>query len=660
MSNGYLVAAEADLADAHEIGAGFGLEVVDSADFDTAEAVAAALAGAPNVGLILSVAAGQSAGYVGLLQILAQHLPRAQLILVEPGAGAAFAFLPSDWPRMSLADARERARLFAQQAKPAAPPQEPERAHPLPPIEPEPVEAEKKEEDVIEAAPEPVDEPIEPEIETPPAEIDTAAPEETPEADAAAPEETIESEAEGEAAPKEAPEPLDAEPESDGAEPEKTAEPLEADADREAFALEEKPEEIEPEAGEATEHEARDEVAATEEAARQAADDDALLGGEASEPPVADEAPPPSGGSFGGVVGGLLGGADDTGWRGAIPDAPGEQVSPELEPPPPASAEPPPQVAAPAPAARREDITYNETATLSGGARSTASYDAGYAAAGGPRTAPADATAFAPKKLRRGTPELVQVAIHPPSGLKAVIKAARKADPSTDSAPQSMGIGDISLGAHIGVALEARGAVVDGAVQRSVWTGQALFFPFTAEAEDDAKQIVFVARIFINDAQIGMIAFKRGVRGPAKRPSSQGEEARMKRHKRVFLSYSSADRETVAAIATAYESAGVAHFWDRSSLKGGEAWSPRLRREIDKCDLFHLCWSKAAAQSEWVEKEAMHALKRSQTSWSKTPNITVQMLDGPPWAPHPDSLDSINFDDFKRAAIVGYARGEDQ
>ena len=38
--------------------------------------------------------------------------------------------------------------------------------------------------------------------------------------------------------------------------------------------------------------------------------------------------------------------------------------------------------------------------------------------------------------------------------------------------------------------------------------------------------------------------------------------------------------------------AGVEHFWDRASLKSGEEWHPRLRREIDRADLFHLCWSK--------------------------------------------------------------------
>src|SRR5262249_6075110 len=145
--------------------------------------------------------------------------------------------------------------------------------------------------------------------------------------------------------------------------------------------------------------------------------------------------------------------------------------------------------------------------------------------------------------------------------------------------------------------------------------------------------------------------------GPAKKPAS-GERLKLKRHKRVFLSYSSNDRETVSAIATAYEAAGIAYFWDRSSLKSGEEWSPRLRKEIDRADLFHLCWSKAASTSEWVEKEAEHALTRRRRSNGKQPDITVQMLDGPPWAPHPAALDSINFDDFVRAAIVGYARGE--
>jgi hypothetical protein len=202
-----------------------------------------------------------------------------------------------------------------------------------------------------------------------------------------------------------------------------------------------------------------------------------------------------------------------------------------------------------------------------------------------------------------------------------------------------------------------RGAICDGAVQRRAWDGEPIDFSFTLEADADAKQAVILARVFVGDAQVGVIGFTRPITGPAKK-AADDERLTLKRHRRVFLSYSSQDRETVSAIATAYEAAGIAYFWDRSSLKSGEEWSPRLRQEIDKADLFHLCWSRAAAQSEWVVTEAEHALTRRKKSNGKQPDITVQMLDGPPWAPHPNALDSINFDDFVRAAVVGYARGD--
>jgi len=218
-----------------------------------------------------------------------------------------------------------------------------------------------------------------------------------------------------------------------------------------------------------------------------------------------------------------------------------------------------------------------------------------------------------------------------------------------------MSMGDIVFGAKVGVSLEVRGAACDGALQRRTWTGEPIDFSFAVEADADVKQVVFLARVFINDAQIGVLAFMRKATGPSKKPAS-GDRVRLKRHKRVFLSYSSKDRETVSAIATAYQMASVEHFFDRTSLKSGEEWSPRLRREIDRSDLFHLCWSKSAAESEWVQKEAEHALTRRRRA--AKPEITVQMLDGPPWAKHPAELDAINFDDFVRAAIVGYARGD--
>lgn len=573
MSNGFLLAANADLADLREIADGFGLDAVSAQAFSTDEAAAAAMQGASNVGIVLTHAAAQDTTYIGLLQVLARTLRTAQLILVEPDIRKGFAFLPDAWPAMALADAQSRANdllLRRAESEGAGTP----RAHPLPPVENE----------LEPPTPEPVPEPT---------------PEPTPEPE---PEPTPEAVPE----PEPAPEPeLNHEPEPSS--DERVDDGIVGGAPQPEAGLSD---EFEPTPGGAG-----DDLASHDEPA-----------------PLDDE---PLVDSFGAGGGEAIANEETVRETQSLDDL---ESSDEPPPPPEAPAPAPsPQTSAPAPVPFDPPLPRRRGASAG--------------------TAPADATAFAPKKLRRGTPELVRIVIHQPQDLKDVIKDARRIDPTTDPAPSGMSVGDVAIGSSVGVMLEARGAACDGAIQRRTWTGRALDFNFSAEAEEDVKQAVFLARVFVDDAQIGVLAFTRPIGGP-KTNAASSDRIRLKRHKRVFLSYSSKDRETVSAVATAYEAAGVEHFFDRTSLKSGEEWSPRLRREIERADLFHLCWSKSAASSEWVEKEAEHALTRHKRSNGKKPEITVQMLDGPPWAPHPRHLDSINFDDFVRAAIVGYARGD--
>ncbi len=603
MSNGWLIAAAADASVGAELAAGFGLELIHAGAPEEREALLAPLVNAPNLGVLLTPEAAHDEAFVALIRMLTGRRPNAQLIVANQHIRSAFPFIPDTWPLLLLDEAKRRARL-ALERRGGEPTQQqaPQPQYQAPPPPP--------------PAPEPAPEPPMPAPEPPPI-VTEAEPQ------------PVEQE------PTHVEEPIAAEPP-----------PIIAD-DGEALS------EIEPSVGEsfgagappldeAETHDIRGEqieeakrVADQEAQEHQSAVDRHLeelrqererhqldSAEERVEAPVAAGAPAP-----------------------AAPPAEEVASAPRLsrmddalreEAPPPA-----PQ-SAPAPAAKR---SAPAGAAIGSVARSAPA-----------QTAPADATAFAPRKLRRGEAELVRVAIHQPKDLKEVIKAARKADPRTDAAPQSMGIGEVAIGAKVGVSLEVKGGACDGELQRRTWTGAPLDFSFPVTADADVKQVVILARVFIDDAQIGVLAFTRNVIGPRAKPLSDGDKVRLKRHKRVFLSYSSKDRETVATIATAYEAAGVAHFWDRTSLKSGEEWHPRLRREIDRCDLFHLCWSKSAAESEWVEKEASHALGMRRRK--KKPDITVQMLDGPPWAKHPDSLDAINFDDFVRAAIVGYARGD--
>ena len=125
MSNGYLLAAGPDLAAAHEISAGFGLDVIDARSVTDLQALGDALAAAPNVGLLISAAAAQDTRFMAIMRALAARLSTPQLILADRNAHAPFAFLPSQWPAMLLEDARARAARRREAAPPPPPPPPP-------------------------------------------------------------------------------------------------------------------------------------------------------------------------------------------------------------------------------------------------------------------------------------------------------------------------------------------------------------------------------------------------------------------------------------------------------------------------------------------------------------------------------------------------------
>ena len=54
----------------------------------------------------------------------------------------------------------------------------------------------------------------------------------------------------------------------------------------------------------------------------------------------------------------------------------------------------------------------------------------------------------------------------------------------------------------------------------------------------------------------------------------------------VFLSYASEDAEAAERIATALRSAGVEVWFDKSELRGGDAWDQSIRKQIKTCALF--------------------------------------------------------------------------
>ena len=54
----------------------------------------------------------------------------------------------------------------------------------------------------------------------------------------------------------------------------------------------------------------------------------------------------------------------------------------------------------------------------------------------------------------------------------------------------------------------------------------------------------------------------------------------------VFLSYASEDAAPAERITTALRAAGVEVWFDKSELRGGDAWDQKIRQEIHACALF--------------------------------------------------------------------------
>jgi len=54
----------------------------------------------------------------------------------------------------------------------------------------------------------------------------------------------------------------------------------------------------------------------------------------------------------------------------------------------------------------------------------------------------------------------------------------------------------------------------------------------------------------------------------------------------VFLSYASQDEEAASRICEALRAAGIEVWFDKSELRGGEAWDHQIRQQIHDCRLF--------------------------------------------------------------------------
>jgi hypothetical protein len=264
---------------------------------------------------------------------------------------------------------------------------------------------------------------------------------------------------------------------------------------------------------------------------------------------------------------------------------------------------------------------------------------------------------FAPTSAAPGAALMVQVFLHVDADLIKVRELAQEADPEVE---RRLGFARLRTrivrGAIVDVELCGRGLVVDEPLQSLVWDGdpEAANFVVSLPRGGDRRDFFPVARLYIDGVPIGHIKFKLSAEPQRatlpygmsladtnpRLPRPQGFEER--RYRRAFLSYSRQDFEPVSHFNEGLVHAGYETFFDLESLASGQPWSAELEQAIRASDVFFLCWTTAARQSPWVEREARFAYAESQSTIEERPAI-IPIAFETPLPPPPDFLAHLHF-----------------
>ena len=111
----------------------------------------------------------------------------------------------------------------------------------------------------------------------------------------------------------------------------------------------------------------------------------------------------------------------------------------------------------------------------------------------------------------------------------------------------------------------------------------------------------------------------------------------------MFISYSHLDESKVKFLHEGLELGAVPHFFDRTYLKVGDVFPQKIQNYIDSADLFILCWSLNASESDYVQKERLQAIERAfpKVQPENAAKLRIYPLSIEPRAELPDDMKGI-------------------
>lgn len=257
------------------------------------------------------------------------------------------------------------------------------------------------------------------------------------------------------------------------------------------------------------------------------------------------------------------------------------------------------------------------------------------------------ASAFAPSEIAKGDNMMIQVYVYNDLDHWAVIDSARKSDEDARERCEVPLNSNLNNKDNVQVNLK----VLDcpGLIQSKSFTWQGkvakLYFNIAIPKSFEKNKCFVEIFMSLNNAPLCELSFATKLVDTAE-PDKSETEVLTKRFKKVFISYSHLDESKVKYLDQAYEAVGMDHFFDRRYLKVGDVFPLQIKEYIKSADLFILCWSENACQSDYVKLELKQALERAYPNvmpYDKS-QITLYPLSIEPFAELPAVLkENYNF-----------------
>ena len=293
-----------------------------------------------------------------------------------------------------------------------------------------------------------------------------------------------------------------------------------------------------------------------------------------------------------------------------------------------------------------DDFEFSET-DLGGGS------SPGYESAD-PEPEPVECSTFSPSSVPAGKRFTVQVALHRPDDEDKVVAMAEEVDAETEPKFGMPLSESITIGQEIDMSVEVEGAERSDSGPRKVkWTGSPILEAFQFTPDEGAPvRLKASVRLFVDGIPVG--SAKWAIKLSEDEQESGQTQTRLKRYRKIFVSYSSKDRTEVLKRVQMIEHSPDDYFMDLLNLTAGQRWEKALYENIQDCDAFYVFWSENSSASEWVIKELEHAAKLQKSGDDSRPDIVPIILDVPPPLP-PDFVSDIHFNSMFAYIIAAHA-----